>query len=182
MDAPAPFAPPHPQPSGPSPVAARGRPTGQAAHLPDCLPPTPRSGGGGCPDAHRSSSSPFPARPRAASCHPPLEVAAGLGVLSAQQMAACPLKVSKCGGSCQGRPRPRRRRAWRRDRTLRGLLWRLFCTIGLWPRRQAEQLTTHKDADKRKVDAGLVTLKRSVALVPACHSRVPVASGSYLLL
>ena len=61
------------------------------------------------------------------------------------------------------------------------LLWRLFCTIGLWPRRQAE-LTTHKDADKRKVDAGLVTLKRSVALVPACHSRVPVASGSYLLL
>ena len=85
------------------------------------------------------------------------------------------------GGSCQGRPRPRWRRAWRRDRTLRGLLWRLFCTIGLWPRRQAE-LTTHKDADKRKVDAGLVTLKRSVALVPACHSRVPVASGSYLLL
>ena len=83
--------------------------------------------------------------------------------------------------SCQGRPRPRWRRAWRRDRTLRGLLWRLFCTIGLWPRRQAE-LTTHKDADKRKVDAGLVTLKRSVALVPACHSRVPVASGSYLLL
>ena len=63
----------------------------------------------------------------------------------------------------------------------RVVLWRLFCTIGLWPRRQAE-LTTHKDADKRKVDAGLVTLKRSVALVPACHSRVPVASGSYLLL
>ena len=93
----------------------------------------------------------------------------------------CPLKVSRYGGSCQGRPRPRWRRARRRDRTLRGLLWRLFCTIGLWPRRQAE-LTTHKGADKRKVDAGLVTLKRSVALVPACHSRIPVASGSYLLL
>ena len=41
---------------------------------------------------------------------------------------------------------------------------------------------TYKDAHKIKVDAGLVTLKRSVALVPACHSRVPVASGSYLLL
>ena len=41
---------------------------------------------------------------------------------------------------------------------------------------------TYKDAHKTKVDAGLVTLKRSVALVPACHSRVPVASGSYLLL